>query len=70
MISVEMKHIDIADTSLREELISYHVPIQVADLLVSMANGIKAGEFSLTENTLEKLLGRPPLSLSEHIKSL
>jgi len=70
LISVEMKHIDIADTTLREELISHHMPLQVVDLLVSMANGIKAGEFSHTENTLEKLLGRESLSLIEYVKNL
>lgn len=65
-----MKHIDIADNIFREQLISYQMPVEVADLLVSMANAIKAGEFSLTENTLEKLLGRKSLSLNEYVKSL
>lgn len=70
LINGEMKHIDIADTDFKEELISYQMPLEVVDLLVSMANAIKAGEFSLTENTLEKLLGRKPLSLNEYVKSL
>lgn len=69
LISIKMKHIDIADITFKDELNSYQLPRQVADLLVSMANGIKAGEFSYTADTLEKLLGRKPLGLNEYIKS-
>lgn len=65
-----VKHIDMVDTTFRDELVSYQLPLQVVDLLASMAKGIKAGEFSHTENTLEKLLGRKPLTLSEYIKRL
>jgi NAD(P)H dehydrogenase (quinone) len=70
LISAEMKHIDIADTTFREELISYQLPVDVVDLLVSMANGIKAGEFSYTSDTLEKLLNRKMLDLKDYIKGL
>ncbi|WP_176146220.1 hypothetical protein [Parapedobacter luteus] len=43
------------DTTFREELISYQMPMEIVDLLVSMAKGIKSGEFSYIDNTLEKL---------------
>jgi NAD(P)H dehydrogenase (quinone) len=68
--SITVNHTDISDKVFREELISYQMPIEVADLLVSMANGIKTGEFSHIDNTLEKLLGRKPLALNEYIKGL
>lgn len=70
MISAGMKHIDISDTVFKEELKSYGMPVEVVDLLVSMANGIKSGEFSYIHNTLEKLLGRKPLDLKDYLKSL
>ncbi|MBK9149660.1 MAG: SDR family oxidoreductase [Saprospiraceae bacterium] len=70
LISPEMKHIDIADNLFKEELISYQIPLAIVELLVSMANGIKAGEFSHTSNTIEKLLRRKPLDLVEYLKSL
>jgi NAD(P)H dehydrogenase (quinone) len=70
LISTEMKHIDITETTFRKELISYQMPIEVVDLLVSMANGIKAGEFLHTSDTLEILLGRKPLELNEYVKAL
>lgn len=52
----------------REELISYPMPVKAVDLLISMANGIKAGEFSYVDNTLEKLLGRKSFDLNGYIK--
>ncbi len=68
--STTVNHTDISDKVFREELISYQIPFEVVDLLVSMANGIKAGEFSYIDNSLEKLLGRKPLDLNEYIKDL
>ncbi|HLT86979.1 MAG TPA: SDR family oxidoreductase [Sphingobacterium sp.] len=75
LISIEKKcikinHTDISEKVFREELISYQIPVDVADLLVSMANGIKSGEFSYVDRALEKLLDRKPLALAEYIKSL
>lgn len=67
---MNIQHIDVSDRAFREELISYEIPVEVVDLLVSMANGIKAGEFSHIDNTLAKLLGRKPLDLSEYIQGL
>ncbi|WP_115171441.1 NmrA family NAD(P)-binding protein [Sphingobacterium spiritivorum] len=68
--SINVNHTDISDMDFREELISYQMPVEVVDLLVSMANGIKAGEFSYIDSTLEKLLGRKSLDLNEFIKGL
>lgn len=70
LIHNKIKYIDVADTDFKEELISHQIPLVVVDLLVSMARGIKAGEFSYTSNTLEKLLARKPLSLNAYIKKL
>lgn len=67
---IAVNHINISDATFREDLIAYQLPMQVVDLLVSMANGIKTGEFSHTENTLEKLLGRKPLSLNAYLKGM
>ncbi len=67
---MNIQHIDIIDTNFKEKLIGHQIPVEVADLLVSMVNGVKAGEFSYVDNTLEKLLGRKPLTLNEFIKGL
>ncbi|SFB86374.1 NAD(P)H dehydrogenase (quinone) [Parapedobacter composti] len=68
--SIIINHADISDEVFREELISYQMPVEVVDLLVSMANGIKVGEFSHVDSTLEKLLGRKSLDLNEYVKEL
>lgn len=68
--SITVNHVDISDEVFREELISYHMPVEIVDLLVSMANGIKVGEFSHVDSTLEKLLGRKSFDLKEYVKEL
>tara|TARA_B100000929_G_C15310245_1_gene353580 strand:+ start:33 stop:458 length:426 start_codon:yes stop_codon:yes gene_type:complete len=67
---MDIQHIDISDAIFKEELIGYQMPMEVVELMVSMAKGIKVGEFSYTSNTLEKLIDRKPLSLKEFIKNL
>ena len=61
---------DISDDSLREQLIRYEMPNEVVDVLVSMAKGIRAGEFSYTDDTLHQLLNRKPLGLEEYLQNL
>ncbi|PQA60124.1 SDR family oxidoreductase [Siphonobacter curvatus] len=68
--SITINHVDISDEVFREELISYQMPVEVVDLLVSMANGIKVGEFSHVDSTLEKLLGRKSFDLKKYVKEL
>lgn len=67
---IVLNHVDISYEVFRRELISYQIPVQVVDLLVSMANGIKLGEFCHLDNTLEKLLCRKPYDLINYIKEL
>lgn len=68
--NIIVNHTDISDKVFREELISCQMPVEVVDLLVSMANGIKVGEFSHVDSTLEKLLGRKLFDLSDYVKEL
>lgn len=65
LIHPEMKHLDIADSIFRQELVDYQLSGDVVSLLSSMADGIKHGEFSHTSYALEGLLGRKPLGLKE-----
>ncbi|AIM36920.1 hypothetical protein KO02_09605 [Sphingobacterium sp. ML3W] len=67
---ITIQHTDISEELFRKELTSYQMPVEVVDLLVSMANGIKSGEFSYIDNTIEKLLGRRSLDLNGYIKGL
>lgn len=69
-INPRMKHSNIPEIQYKKILQSYKLSDPVVDLLLSMARGIKAGEFSHTSNDLESILGRKRLSLSEYIKTL
>ncbi|MEM9857423.1 MAG: SDR family oxidoreductase [Bacteroidota bacterium] len=51
------------------KLAGYHLPEVVIDLLVSMARGIQENEFAYFDDTLQRILGRDPLSLKRYLES-
>ena len=51
------------------KLAGYHLPEAVIDLLVSMAMGIQENEFAYFDDTLQRILGREPLSLKRYLES-
>lgn len=65
-----VQYTDIPVEAFEEELAGFHLPEEVSALLISLAKGIRAGEYAFTDNTLELLLGRKPLSLPEYLKNL
>lgn len=69
-INPKIYHHDIEASAYKDVLINYQLPIEVVDLLISMANGIRAGEFSHTSDDLRRLLGREALSLPEYLKTI
>ncbi|MHA7129302.1 SDR family oxidoreductase [Algoriphagus namhaensis] len=54
----------------KNELRSFQLPEPVIELLVSMAMGIRSGEFSYIDDTLRTLLKRPPRTLTDYLESL
>jgi NAD(P)H dehydrogenase (quinone) len=46
------------------------MPKEVAELMGSIAESMKAGEFDFIDPTLEKLLGRKSVDLKEFLKSV
>lgn len=65
--NVKINHTDISEKVFKDGLTSFQLPVDIVDLLVSMANGIKSGEFSYVDKALEELLDRKPLSLADYI---
>lgn len=53
-----------------QELTKAGVPAEYIGLFASFSEGVKQGEFDFPDNTLEKLLGRKPLSAREFLKSV
>jgi len=65
-----INYISPTQESFREELTKAGVPEHYIGLFGGFAEGIKQGEFDHTDPTLEKLLGRKPVSVKEYLKTV
>ena len=55
--------ITVTDDEFRAGLLSHGVPAPRADMLVGLFVASRRGEFAAVDSTLERLLGRPPISI-------
>lgn len=55
----------VTDQEYRANLLARGVPEQQADFLLAMFAASREGEFSAVDPTLERLLGRPPISIRD-----
>ena len=62
-------YVDIPGSAYEAELVK-HVPAPVAKMYAGMAEAIKHNDFNQPDPTLEKLLGRSPVSLPQFLQSL
>lgn len=70
IIGKEINYVDIPVESLKENIIKFGMPKEVANLMGSIAESMKAGEFDFIDSTLEKLIGRKPTDLKEFLKNV
>lgn len=66
----QIKYVDIPVEVLKENIIKFGMPKEVADLMGSIAESMKAGEFDFIDPTLEKLSGRKPTDLKDFLKNV
>jgi NAD(P)H dehydrogenase (quinone) len=66
----QIKYVDIPVEALKENIINFGMPKEVADLMGSIAESMKAGEFDFVDPTLEKLIGRKPTDLKDFLKNV
>lgn len=66
----QSQYTDIPTEAYREELVKYEMPEGEIDFYISMANSIKAGEFSHADDTLEQLLNRKRFGMEEYLRSI
>jgi len=66
----QIKYIDIPVEALKENIIKFGMPKEVAELMGSIAESMKAGEFDFIDPTLEKLIGRKPTDLKDFLKNV
>lgn len=61
---------DIPASAFRDELVKLDMPPIAVDFYLSMADSVKAGEFSHVDSALEGLLQRKRVVLKDYVKSL
>lgn len=66
----KISYVDIPVYVLKENIIKSGIPKEVVDLMGSIAESMKAGEFDFVDNVLEKLIGRKPTDLKEFLKNI
>lgn len=62
-------YIDIPNSAYEAEL-QKHLPAVYAKMYAGMAEGVKQGDFDVPDATLENLLGRQPVTLTDFLKNL
>ena len=63
----QIKYVDIPVEALKENIVKAGMPNEIAELMASIAESMKAGEFDFIDPTLEKLLGRKPVDLKDFL---
>jgi NAD(P)H dehydrogenase (quinone) len=63
------KRVEVSDVQHKESLVSYGLPPERAQMLLGLFAASRRGEFSAVDPTLERLLGRPPITMGEILTS-
>lgn len=66
----QINYADIPVEVLKENIIKFGMPKEVAELMGSIAESMKAGEFDFIDPTLEKLIGRKPTDLKDFLTNV
>ncbi len=66
---IPVQYIDILDSVLSEELATAQLPAEQIEWFISLAKSMRANEFAHVDDTLERLLGRKPLTVSDYLKT-
>ncbi|RPD40879.1 NAD(P)H-binding protein [Chitinophaga barathri] len=67
---IKARYIDVPAKAYHTELLKFGMSGQEADFHISMANSVKAHEFSQTDDVIEKLLQRRRRTLPEFIRTI
>jgi NAD(P)H dehydrogenase (quinone) len=64
-----IRRVVISDEEYRDQLISYGLPEERADLLLGIFLASREGEFARTDSTLAKIIGRTPMTFRDVLKT-
>ncbi|MCX7798025.1 MAG: SDR family oxidoreductase [Melioribacter sp.] len=69
IFSRKIEYIDIPVKTLKDNLSKLGMPYEIVDLMGSVAESIREGEFNYIGTELEKLIGRRPTDLKDFLKN-
>jgi hypothetical protein len=69
LIGRKITRVRVADKEYRAGLISHGISESRADMLLGLFAASREGEFAAVDPTLERLLGRPPMSMRDVLRS-
>ncbi|WP_437907984.1 NAD(P)H-binding protein [Sorangium sp. So ce327] len=67
LIGRSITRVTVSDRAFREDMVSHGVPEHRADLLLGMFAASREREFAAVDPTLERLLGRAPMSMRRYL---
>lgn len=65
----EITRVTVSDEDYRAGMVAHGVPAAQADMLVGLFAASRQGEFAAVDPTLERLLGRPPISMRDVLRA-
>ena len=69
VVGRKIRHVVISDDEYRQGLLAAGLPESAADMLVGLFAASRSGDFGPADPALADLLGRPVISLEEHLRS-
>ncbi|XXX76354.1 NAD(P)H-binding protein [Sorangium sp. So ce134] len=67
LIGRSIARVTVSDHAFREDMVSHGVPEQRADMLLGLFAASRKREFAAVDSTLERLLGRAPMSMRDYL---
>jgi uncharacterized protein YbjT (DUF2867 family) len=65
----EIRHVVVPDEEYRQGLLTAGLPVPAADMLVGLFAASRRGDFGPADPALGELLGRPPVSIEDHLRT-
>ncbi|MES2746614.1 MAG: NAD(P)H-binding protein [Bdellovibrionota bacterium] len=67
IVGREIKRITVSDEEFKKTLLTRGLPEPVINIFIGMFKASRQGEFSSTDSTLEKVIGKKPISLYDYL---
>jgi len=65
----EVHHVDVAPEAMRRVMVEEGMPGDYADMMMGLFGGIRAGRTAAVDGSVERVLGRPPISFADYVRN-